>query len=235
MRSARRSSADIGSSCEIVICTQHVRRLAWLISSQFPGPSFHHVRDDCVRSSGRSNAKEALPCDTACCDFNLSVTDGDAHIRTSSCGDGYRRHDVVPRTPTSDNTLSAWRVHCRDHYYLPAIERIDIVFPLSDVDAGDHRAHAAHLIVAVSRPHRATDRRFLALTLAAMAATTPFSAALFSQLPLVSPVANLVVAPLFTLALTVSLVGSVASLAAPLLRRSRYPSRTEPLSCLSRR
>ena len=40
MRFARRSSADIGSSCEIVICTQHVRRLAWLISSQFPGPIF---------------------------------------------------------------------------------------------------------------------------------------------------------------------------------------------------
>lgn len=56
----------------------------------------------------------------------------------------------------------------------------------------------------------------LALTLAAMVATTPFSAALFSQLPLVSPVANLVVAPLFTLALSVSLMGSVASLAAPL-------------------
>ncbi|WP_297148960.1 DNA internalization-related competence protein ComEC/Rec2 [uncultured Ellagibacter sp.] len=57
----------------------------------------------------------------------------------------------------------------------------------------------------------------LALTLAAMVGTTPFSAALFSQLPLVSPVANLVVAPLFTLALTVSLVGSVASLAAPVV------------------
>ncbi|WP_296058892.1 DNA internalization-related competence protein ComEC/Rec2 [uncultured Ellagibacter sp.] len=57
----------------------------------------------------------------------------------------------------------------------------------------------------------------LALTLAAMVATTPFSAALFSQLPLVSPVANLVVAPLFTLALTVSLMGSVASLAAPVV------------------
>lgn len=57
----------------------------------------------------------------------------------------------------------------------------------------------------------------LALTLAAMVATTPFSAALFSQLPLVSPVANLVVAPLFTLALTVSLVSSVASLAAPVV------------------
>ena len=57
----------------------------------------------------------------------------------------------------------------------------------------------------------------LALTLAAMVGTTPFSAALFSQLPLVSPVANLVVAPLFTLALTVSLVGSVVSLAAPVV------------------
>lgn len=57
----------------------------------------------------------------------------------------------------------------------------------------------------------------LALTLAAMVATTPFSAALFSQLPLVSPVVNLVVAPLFTLALTVSLVSSVASLAAPIV------------------
>mgnify|MGYP004459743379 FL=1 len=57
----------------------------------------------------------------------------------------------------------------------------------------------------------------LALTLAAMVATTPFSAALFSQLPLVSPVANLVVAPLFTLALTVSLVSSIASLTAPVV------------------
>ena len=57
----------------------------------------------------------------------------------------------------------------------------------------------------------------LALTLAAMVATTPFSAALFSQLPLVSPVANLVVAPLFTLALSVSLVASIASLAAPVV------------------
>ena len=63
----------------------------------------------------------------------------------------------------------------------------------------------------------------LALTLAAMVATTPFSAALFSQLPLVSPVANLVVAPLFTLALTVSLVGSVASLAAPVVAPLALP------------
>ena len=62
----------------------------------------------------------------------------------------------------------------------------------------------------------------LALTLAAMA-TTPFSAALFSQLPLVSPVANLVVAPLFTLALTVSLVASVASLAAPVVAPFALP------------
>ena len=119
---------------------------------------FHHVRDDRVRSSGRSNAKEALPCDTACCDFNLSVTDGDAHIRTSSCGDGYRRHDVVPRTPTSDNTLSAWRVHCRDHY-LPRNRAYRYRFFLSAMSTLHHRAHAAHLIVAVSRPHRAADRR----------------------------------------------------------------------------
>ena len=63
----------------------------------------------------------------------------------------------------------------------------------------------------------------LALTLAAMVATTPFSAALFSQLPLVSPVANLVVAPLFTLALTVSLVSSVASLAAPVVAPLALP------------
>ena len=57
----------------------------------------------------------------------------------------------------------------------------------------------------------------LALTLAAMVATTPFSAALFSQLPLISPVINLVVAPLFTLALSVSLVASIASLVAPVV------------------
>ena len=63
----------------------------------------------------------------------------------------------------------------------------------------------------------------LALTLAAMVATTPFSAAFFSQLPLVSPVANLVVAPLFTLALTASLVCSAASLAAPVVAPLALP------------
>ena len=63
----------------------------------------------------------------------------------------------------------------------------------------------------------------LALTLAAMVPTTPFSAALFSQLPLVSPVANLVVAPLFTLSLTVSLVSTVVSLAAPVVAPLALP------------
>ena len=55
----------------------------------------------------------------------------------------------------------------------------------------------------------------LALTLAAMVTTTPFSAALFAQLPLISPIANLVVAPLFTLALSASLLCTVASLTVP--------------------
>ena len=125
----------------------------------FRGPPLHHVRDDRIRASGRSNAEKVLPCDTACCAFDLSGTDGNAHIRTSSCGDGCRRHDVVPRTSPPGDALCAWLVHCRDYRHLPTIECVDLVFPFSDVDAGNHRAHAAYLIVAVSRPHRAADSR----------------------------------------------------------------------------
>ena len=57
----------------------------------------------------------------------------------------------------------------------------------------------------------------LSLTLAATVATTPFSAALFSQLPLVAPFANMAVAPLFTIALVVSLIASVSALLAPVV------------------
>ena len=55
----------------------------------------------------------------------------------------------------------------------------------------------------------------LALTCSASVATTPVSAALFSQLPLIAPVANLVAAPLLTLACVSSLAGVLAALAFP--------------------
>ncbi len=53
----------------------------------------------------------------------------------------------------------------------------------------------------------------LALTLSASVATTPYSAALFSQLPLVSPLANIVAAPLFTFACVGGLFFTILGLA----------------------
>ena len=55
----------------------------------------------------------------------------------------------------------------------------------------------------------------LALTAASSVLAQPLSAALFSQAPLVSPLANVLAAPLFPLACAGGLVGAVASLAAP--------------------
>ena len=55
----------------------------------------------------------------------------------------------------------------------------------------------------------------LALTFSASMATTPYSAALFSQLPLISPLANIVAAPLFTLACVGGLFFTILGLAAP--------------------
>lgn len=56
-----------------------------------------------------------------------------------------------------------------------------------------------------------------ALTLASSLATQPFSAALFSQLSLVSPLANLLAAPLFSIGCVVGLASAAASVAAPAL------------------
>lgn len=55
----------------------------------------------------------------------------------------------------------------------------------------------------------------LALTTASNVLAQPLSAALFSQIPLVSPLANVLAAPLFPLACAGGLVGSVISLIAP--------------------
>ena len=57
----------------------------------------------------------------------------------------------------------------------------------------------------------------LALTMSASVATTPYSAALFSQLPLVAPLANIVAAPLFTVACAVGLAGTLVGMALPSL------------------
>ena len=55
----------------------------------------------------------------------------------------------------------------------------------------------------------------LALTFSASVATTPYSAALFSQLPLISPLANIVAAPLFTLACVGGLFCTLLGLVLP--------------------
>lgn len=49
----------------------------------------------------------------------------------------------------------------------------------------------------------------LGMTFSSNIATLPYSVALFSQLPLISPLANLVAAPLFLIACTTSLLGAV--------------------------
>ncbi len=55
----------------------------------------------------------------------------------------------------------------------------------------------------------------LALTFSASMATTPYSAALFSQLPIISPLANIVAAPLFTLACVGGLSCTIMGLVLP--------------------
>ncbi|WP_165055926.1 DNA internalization-related competence protein ComEC/Rec2 [Adlercreutzia sp. ZJ305] len=55
----------------------------------------------------------------------------------------------------------------------------------------------------------------LALTAASNLVTQPFSAALFAQLPLVGPVANVLAAPLFALGCVASLIAGVVSCAVP--------------------
>ena len=53
------------------------------------------------------------------------------------------------------------------------------------------------------------------MTIASSVTTLPFSSALFSQLPLISPIANIVVAPLFTLACVVGLITVLPALLPP--------------------
>ncbi len=55
----------------------------------------------------------------------------------------------------------------------------------------------------------------LALTFSASVATTPYSAALFSQLPIIAPLANIVAAPLFTLACVGGLFCTIVGLTLP--------------------
>lgn len=65
------------------------------------------------------------------------------------------------------------------------------------------------------RPLRALVAEPAGLTLASSVATQPVSAALFSQVPLIAPVANIVAAPLFSLACVAALAASVLSCLAP--------------------
>lgn len=55
----------------------------------------------------------------------------------------------------------------------------------------------------------------LSLTAASALATQPYAAALFAQVPLLSPIANIAAAPLFALACTVGFVAVLVGLAAP--------------------
>lgn len=59
----------------------------------------------------------------------------------------------------------------------------------------------------------------LGLTLASNIVTLPYSAALFSQIPLLAPVANILAAPLFSLACVSGLLSACISVAAPVLAK----------------
>lgn len=57
----------------------------------------------------------------------------------------------------------------------------------------------------------------LVLTLASFAATQPYAASLFAQVPLLSPLANVVAAPLFALGCVIGFVAVLAALVVPVL------------------
>lgn len=74
---------------------------------------------------------------------------------------------------------------------------------------------AASWFAGLPRPLRTLVAEPAGLTFASSVATQPVSAALFSQVPLVAPVANIAAAPLFSLACVAALVASVLSCVFP--------------------
>lgn len=87
------------------------------------------------------------------------------------------------------------------------------------------------------RAARGTIVEPLSMTIASSVTTQPFSAALFSQLPLIAPLANIIVAPLFTLACVVGLVCVLGSCAFPRLAFALIPVASacaQPLSAAVR-
>lgn len=62
------------------------------------------------------------------------------------------------------------------------------------------------------------------MTFASNAATLPYSMALFSQLPLIAPLANVLAAPLFTIACAASLAGALAACACPAIAPIAVPA-----------
>lgn len=73
----------------------------------------------------------------------------------------------------------------------------------------------------------------LSLTVASNVITLPFSAALFSQISLIAPLANIVVAPLFALACTMGLLGCILCLIVPAFSQTIMSVASVPVSLLS--
>ena len=73
----------------------------------------------------------------------------------------------------------------------------------------------------------------LSLTFASSVMATPLSAAMFSQLPLVAPVANVVAGPLFPLVCSAGLAACVLCLAVPPLSPLLMPAATGAAGCMT--
>lgn len=119
------------------------------------------------------------------------------------------------RRPAALGALSACMIGCialsptvalSASFALSALSTLGIV-----LFAGLFSAWIAHAVPRMPR----TARDALSLTCASSVLATPLSAELFSQLPLLAPVANVAVAPLFPLACTAGLAACALSLAAP--------------------
>lgn len=71
------------------------------------------------------------------------------------------------------------------------------------------------LVPSKSRAVRTLIVEPLTLTLASALATQPYAAALFAQVPLLAPIANIIAAPLFAIACTVGFAATLVAVAAP--------------------
>lgn len=73
----------------------------------------------------------------------------------------------------------------------------------------------------------------LVLTLASFAATQPYAASLFAQVPLLSPLANIIAAPLFTIGCVTGFIAALVAIALPALAPAAFGVASVALSPLA--